>query len=253
MEDPQGAGQGIPSTTPPGQGAVPSAPSTVGVDQSNVNGAPSTTPQGQGAEPVNVERLVGSLQGTVDSLRTQLQATQQQMAQMLQQTAPQAQQNPYDPQTQPNEWWAWRDQQYADTVARKTEERLMGVISNAARSQQESQWQSAHPQVNIADVKAFAQARQIGNLDDAFTLMTLPQQQRQTVAAAFTQFQRPQNSAQPLQGAQGAAQGEVQGRFDMDYQAFVQTNGKVYETWDPARRLAFDQEYAKRDAMRGTR
>lgn len=246
MQDPmQGAVQGTPSAEPLVQGADLSAPSAA---EGQTVDTPSAVPQGQGA--VDVERLLRGVQGSVDSLRAQVLQQQQFVSQLAQQAAPQVQQNPYDPQTQPNEWWTWRDQRYAEMVAQKTEERLVGALSSVAKNQAEVQWQNAHPRVNIADVKAFAETRKIGNLDDAYTLMTLPQAQAQQAAGVFNQFQRPQNAATPLQGSQGGAQQEMQGRFDKDYLEFAQTNGRAYDTWSPERRLAFDTEHKRREAER---
>lgn len=249
MQDPtQGAVQTIPSDTPQGQGAVVDTPSAA-VDQ-NIPSPSDTPPQNGNGQGADIERLVRGFQGTVDSLRAQILQQQEYMKSLAQQTAPQIQQNPYDPQTQPTEWWREEMRRDREQTIQKTQEVFLGNLTQLARQQAETTWQNSHPNVSIADVKAFAQSRQIGNLDDAYTLMTLPQSQTNNAINMMTQFQRPQNQATPLRGTQGTSQADMQGRFDKDYSDYVNTNGAIYDTWPPERKAAFDTEWKKRESLR---
>lgn len=201
----------------------------------------------QGGGQVNLEAQLRGQQAVIDRMQTQLLQTQQMLSRPQ---SPTQEQNPFDPNSQGQDYWRWEMGNMAKQTATATRQELLGVLEQASLRQQETQWANAHPQVNVESVKAFADQRGIRNLDDALTLMTLPQTQTNIVSNAFQQFQRPQNSAQPLQGTQSGVSQEMQGRFDKDYQEYVSSNGKVYEGWEPARRLAFDTEWRRRDATR---
>jgi hypothetical protein len=238
---------------------TPNAPPNTLDGQGQVQGQsqPQTQQQGlQQSEVAELQRKLNERQIEVYRLQQEQERLKQQQAQAPQQIS---QQNPYDPQT---DWWnalKWETQQAANRAAtessERTAQRLLEYAQQQSVYQQEQQWAMAHPQVDINLVKGFAQMRGIRTLDDAYALMTLPNQiqSAQTHAAqtAFNQFRQPQNVATPVRGGQQAG-GTVQLRYEDMARDFQESYGRAYESWSPELKKAFDAETYRRDqAKRG--
>ena len=218
-----------------------------------VNAQPGTEPGNIPQAPPQVDENVQNLQRILNErtvaqyrLEQEVQAMRQQLAQQQQRPQDQAP----DPNTDPQGWWAWRDKKLLSDARNAWKEELASQISTLSAAQQEQQFLNTHPGVDLPTLKMFAQQRQIGNLDDAYTLLTLPQTQAQLTTQAFqttaNQFMRPA-AAQPVRGTQPAAQ-IPQASFERDAQDYIATNGRIADSWSPERRAAFDLEYKKREA-----
>lgn len=238
--------QGQPTEQPAAQ-APPEKPADIsGLQQflaepekpAAVQGQPPVQPD----PAVELLRLANQRQAQVEALTAEVQRLKNQPPVDSQNK------NPYDPQVDPWGWQRWENQTAARDAATQAAAQTLQVIMQQAQlmSQQnrEAQWAQAHPGVDINLVKSFAEARRIGELDDAYTLMTLNQQVQGAVQQAqsglLNQFRQPANVAQPVraQGGQGAP---VSLRFETMLEAYT-SNPNIENTWPPQLREAFHRE-----------
>lgn len=257
MQDPQGVTPG-PSNP---QGGVTPEPSNVQVGQGQ---QPPQEPSnaGQGVIPGDVEALVRGLKGTVDRLEVQLLQQQQAIEQTRQPQQPQSPtENPYDYQTQFPAWQRWETQMAARIAAQESTQGIVQSLMQSSMQAAESQWQQAHPNIDINAVKAYAQINWgIRNvtpkvLDDAVSVMTqsgrIAQAQTQGAQNAINQFRQPQNAAQPVRAQAGGTPIPTEGSFEKDLEVYA-TNGMTPPpTWSKARIEAFDRELALRSQAQG--
>jgi hypothetical protein len=233
------------------------------VDPTQASAVPSDVIQGgiQGVGATQPDEIQRQIQSAVDKQRAQflaekyqleqrlnqLQQAQMEMLQRNQQTA----QNPFDPNTQPEQYWDWKLARQQETLLKKAEEaydqKLMGFLNQAG----ERQWIEQHPNVDINQVKAFAQSRwgvinpNIQQMNDAVALMNLPSTMAQVaqtqINEIFNQMKQPQGAI-PIRGANAAGGVQPQLRYDVLAQQFEQSNGRAYNTWTPEVQQAFDRE-----------
>jgi hypothetical protein len=240
----QGAQEQVPanSVLPPEAQQYVVAPATEPANAPQAQAPAQEQPQTGVTE---LQRLLNQRQIENYQLQQQLQAQQQ-----AQQQAPRPDTNPFDPTTQWEQWDSWRMQKAINDAVQTNTRQLASFAQQQYQQQEEMKWQQAHPTVDINLVKEWGQQNGVNNLNHAFTLMTLPNaiQTAQTNGAqqAFQQFQQPTNVPAALRGSQTAG-----GQAGLSYEAmakdFQATNGRVYESWHPDLRKAFDQETAKRD------
>lgn len=226
--------------------------------QQNVDGSVQGDLNGGQSNPEDIQKQI---QSAVDRERAKFLAEQykrdreimelkQLQMQMLQQQVPQ-QRNPYDPQTQPAEWWDYKlkedRKQTIDEAKKMWESELTRFMATTA----EQQWQQTHPNINIADVKGFAMQRWGTNqvtpqmLDDALLVMNYPQQVANTVRTTQQQtinnLSKSQLGATPIRNATPASS-TARYSYEADAQAFKNNNWDYPKDWDADRRKAFDEE-----------
>jgi hypothetical protein len=185
------------------------------------------------------------LQQELMDIRTRAQAPQQ---------APHQEANPYDPNTN---WPAWMQYENQKTVNRaieeadrRSEQRLMQLVSQA----QEMQWAQQHPEADMNAVTAFQRVRGIGNLVDAYRLMTFDQQimaaKQQVYQSAMQQFRQPTNQpASPIRGAAGAGTPTVGLSFEQMLKGYTD-NPRIAESWPPEVKEMFNKELDYRARQR---
>lgn len=186
------------------------------------------------------------LQQELDRLRNTQQA-QPQVAQN---------QNPHDPNTDWAGWMRYEQQQAARLAAQETTSQLLQYAQQQARVQQDIQWQQSHPNVDINQIKGFAQMRGISNLDDAYTLYSLPSQiasvQTQAVNQTLNNFRQPTQMATPVRNGQ-SSNATVGLSYEKMASEFQATNGRAYESWSQPLRDLFDKETYRREEARSGR
>lgn len=136
-----------------------------------------------------------------------LQQELERLKSQVPQTTQGTQQNPYDPNKDWAGWIRFENQAAARQAAQESAQAVRNEFQGLFQQATESQWAQAHPGVDINAVKAFQQLRGIRDLNDAFTLMTLPNQlaqaQAQTAQQTIQQFRQPNSGAAPIRGTQG--------------------------------------------------
>jgi hypothetical protein len=184
-------------------------------------------------------------------------ALQQQLASLS--SAPQ--QTQADPRPDPQTDWAgylkWEIRQGQRELLQQFREEEKRNWQGALQQASEMEWARQHPNLDLNQVKAFAQARGISNLDDAATLMTLPQTVNQVQRAASQQtmnnFRTPVNTpfANPIRPGGGVQVGQIGLSFEKMAQEYQSTFGAAYNTWPPEIQQAFDKEWGMRESVRG--
>lgn len=233
------------------------------VDANSVSQAPLQAPVQQATAPMqnSDQARIAELQRIANEKQVLAYQLQQELDRIrnTQTQAPQANvqnQNPHDPNTDWAGWMRYEQQQAARLAAQETTSRLLEYAQQQARVQQEMQWQQAHPNVDINQIKGFAQMRGIQNLDDAYMLYSLPSQmaslQTQAVNQTLNNYRQPQQQATPVRNGQssGASVGLSYEKMASEFQA---TNGRAYEAWSPQLRDAFDKETFRREEARSGR
>lgn len=246
-------GQGLPQQEPAGQidltPYLPDAPQNPAVGQE---------PQGQPAAPPS-DANQPHYQTLYNQTLAEKLALQQQLQALTQASQPQTQQG--DPRPDPQTDWAgylkWEIRSGQRELLQQFREEEKRNWQGALQQASDMEWARQHPNLDIGQVKAFAQARQIGNLDDAATLMTLPQMVNQVQRNASNQtmnnFRQPVTNpfAAPIRPG-GGTQGPTQLVFAKLAQEYQETFGKAYESWTPDMRAAFDKEWGQLEASRGS-
>lgn len=270
----------VPASADPNAGQGANGNGTASATQTQVpdGNATSTTDPNlaqQGAtqqQPNNgfaeIQSLADRRQAENLALQQQLFQMQQQMAELAQrqvQAQPQQQANPYDPQTQANEWWAFhlnqRDQMLSQNLITQMRqiqrEDLKALVSEAS----EQSWQQQHPNVDVRNIKLQIQARYgiqnppLSMIDDYNRMINAPQAQfqaqQQAINSTFQQLRQTTSSPSTVRG--GAAAGGTavpnQGSYEQDAVAFQESNGRVYQSWSPERQREFDRETYRRDSV----
>jgi len=215
----------------------PNAPSQPGVVQGQPANAQPVFDPAKHFQSIADQRLA-------DNLR--LQQENERLKSQVPQGAQAIQANPYNPQT---EWPAWikfenlaAARQASQETAQAVRQEFQGMFQQAT----EAQWVQAHPNVDINAVKAFMQVRRVGNMDDAYTLMTLPNQlaqaQSQASQQAINQFRQPNLGATPIRGAQNMGSPiQAQLSYAKLAAAYV-ADPRVADTWPQEVKDAFDRE-----------
>lgn len=189
------------------------------------------------------ERLVQQyqLQQEVERLRQESLARQQQTQS--------PNQNPYDANQDWQSWIKWEQQAAARVAAQEAISGIMGFAQQQAAIQQEQQWAAQHPNVDIMQVKAFQKMRGIQNMDDAYTLMTMPMMmnsvQTQAAQQTINQFRQPQV------GASAVRAGQAEGQTLLSYEGMLRAynaNPKVEDSWPQSIRDMFWKETYGRQA-----
>jgi hypothetical protein len=245
-------------------GVVPASNPTEGapVQEPSNQQVQAQVPQSQ--EPSNLQgggnqndwaAQIRGQQAVTDRMQAQLmQMQQQQMAfQPQQQFNQPLQQNPYDPNTHGQDYWRWEMRQMSQDVAKQTRQELLGVIEQASTRQQEIQWQTQHPNIDINHVKAWGQANGVVNLDHAYTLMTLPNTmqnvQQATFNQTFNQARQPITSATPLNRGQ-ATNSPIQPKVSFaDTLKQWEANPNIEDTWSAEFKADFDRELNIRNSQ----
>lgn len=141
-------------------------------------------------------------------LQQQIEQMMQTQQQMMSRFQPQADENPYDYSTQFPQWQRWETQR----AAQEANKQLLMTLQSLAVQNSEQQWQAAHPDVNLGEVKAFAKMRWGAQnftqqvLDDAYSLMTQSENinkvRNTTFNQTLNQFRNPNQAAVPMRGGQ---------------------------------------------------
>jgi hypothetical protein len=245
-------GNGVPSAGVAPTQLEPSADPSAQID-GGVQGGTNGVPQPQ-------EDIQKQIQSEVDKARAKFQADQYRLQQELdnlrnfqtqllqQQQRPEV--NPFDPQTQQVEWWDWKLKQNNREIIAQAKKEWQNEFSQVLNTNAEQQWQQAHPNVSIMELKSIAQQRwgtpnvTIPMLDDLISVMNIPSQVanvvRTTQQQTINNFRQPNIGAMPVRGAQGATASQNVYDYGKMYQEFVDTHGRVYETWTSEAKQAFD-------------
>ena len=236
------------------------APVDASIQQFIVDPNPSAATQGGEGQPQNTApegEQARHFQQIADRERAEKLALQNQLAQITQAMVNQ-QQQPQQVQEQPPDpnqnWAAWLDwklrQNQKETVSQLQQQNtqwLQNIVSQA----QEQQLQQKYPNLNMNQVKQFAQFRGIANLEDAITLMTLPQTtadltqtiQQQTIKT----LSQPQMQARPIRTANSATppQQEVNLSYEQMLKAYT-ANPSIADSWPPDLEKKFWRETLQR-------
>lgn len=210
-------------------------------------GEPTPTPTG--GEPTfdaakHFQSIAEQRQAEIYRLQQEQERMRSEMLTLMQRVSAPTQQNPHDYTTNFPEWNRWENQRLAEQIAEKAREASRQEFAGLIQRASEMQWSQAHPEVDIAAVKAFAQQRGIQRLEDAYTVMK-SQETLQTAfstasAAALRQFQQPQSGASPIRGAEAApVQSKVS--FKETLEAWSR-NPAIEDTWSPEFKADFERE-----------
>lgn len=221
MENIQGGQQSDPSAILSGQGGVTPLSDGMIPDASQAQVQPpisdATQGVGQGTNGQSGNEELRGLQSAVDrsraeqqQLQYQLSQTQQQLNEILGKFAQPQQQNtnPYDPTTQPNEWWAFDRRaaiQEAVTISeQRVQNQFMGLIQQAS----ENQWVQQHPNIDVNGIKAQIKMRygidkpSVQMIEDFHNFSNTGSQLQQVAQNASQQtaqtFRQPQTGATPI-------------------------------------------------------
>lgn len=208
---------------------------------------------------VQNEASVAELQRIANQRQIEIYKLQQEVERIRQsqvQTQNQQQninQNPYDPQTQWDKWMEWKIDSGINTASeRASEKTLQNIMSYASQQAQiiaEQQWQAQHPNINIMDVKAFANARGIRDINDAYVLMSLPQNitafSQQASLQQLNTITQQNTTPTTLRGTQSTP-AEIKLSYEQMAREFQNTNGAIYDRWTPQMKQLFDQETYRR-------
>lgn len=220
--------------------------------------APANAPAQVPAQPTagTPDDRVAGLQRLVAQREVEKAQLEQRLAQLEQsrQATPSPEQNPYDPNVNWFEALKWEQNRSARIAAQEAVQANQKFFVDMAVNAYEQDWQRQHPDVSLAEVKAFSQQRGIRNIDDAYTLMRMPQTVAQAAQAGqqatLQQFTQPSIAATPVRPQAGGAQVPVGLSYEKMAQEFTNTNGRVYNSWSPEVQRLFDHETNMREAAR---
>ena len=217
-------------------------------DDPNATSQPGA-PQGQ---PTNTQPVFDPAkhfqsiadQRLAENLR--LQQENERLRSQMPQNPQATQQNPYDPNKDWASWIRYENQAAARQAAQESAQAVRQEFQGLFQQASEQQWANAHPGTDINAVKSFAQLRGIRDLNDAFTLMTLPNQlaqaQSQASQQAINQFRQPGPGATPIRGAQNMGSPiQPQLSYAKLAAAYV-ADPRVADSWPQEIRDAFDRE-----------
>ena len=239
----QPQGQPVPATP-----AAAFDPSLYAPDDPNATSQPGV-PQGQPTPTQPAFDPARHFQSIADQRLAENLRLQQEL-QRLQSQAPQTpqtiQQNPYDPNKDWASWIRFENQAAARQAAQESANAVRQEFQGLFQQASEAQWAQAHPGTDINAVKSFAQMRGIRDLNDAFTLMTLPNQlaaaQSQASQQTINQFRQPNSGAAPIRGTQGV-NAPIQPQMSYaKLAAAYASNPDVEESWPVEVREAFWKE-----------
>jgi len=156
--------------------------------------------------------------------------------------------NPYDVNTQFQEWFLWNQQQLEQRLTARLEEASGKSFNKLLEQAAEMSWQQQHPDMDLAEVKRFASMRGISRLDDAYWLMNrenieagAEMRGRTSVTQQFANSQ----SAAPVQAGGGA--GAQRLVFADDVAEWVKNPEAVEARWGPERTRIFHAELNARE------
>lgn len=260
--------------TPQAQVSVPANPDAGAQAQIPANGgvssdlqqfvepatAPGNDPQAQaqvqstGATPdpniVELQRKLNERQIREYQLNQELERMRQQQP-VVQPPAG----NPFDASTQQAQWWSWEKNDMARLAAEQARQSTKQEFGAFFGQISEAQWSNQHPGVDIQQVKAFQQMRGIRDINDAYTLMNLPNQlnsvAQNTAQQALNNFRQPtQIGATPLRGTQGAAPGTIQLRFQDMLKAQAEDSNFITRFPQEVQDAFWRESYAARTALK---
>lgn len=261
MDQFQGDVQAASAQIPTGTDGAPQPASAVVAPV--VSADPSAAQQGgvQGTPQPTVDDQIRQIQSLADQRLAQNYQLQQEVSQLRQQFTdvltkqiqPQQERNPYDPQTQNEQYWDWKLDQQGRRLLSEAEKVYDKKFMSLAQNAYESNWAQQHPGVDIAQVKAFAQSRGIQQLDDAITLMTLPNQFNQARTAGaqgiLQQYRQPQQpGAVSVRGTNAAPQVQPQWNYEEKLREVTQ-DATAFDRWPPELQKAFDTETRVRQRL----
>lgn len=224
---------GVIDTTSASQSGVVEPTSAVSADPNVAASAdPSNAQQGgvQGANGAtqtdDVERRIqaeadkrmSKFLGEKYQLEQQVNQLRDMQMQMMQsQIKPQT--NPYDPTTQPEQYWDWKMSQMAETAAQKAQKAYEQTLTQTLSQLQEQQWIASHPNVDVQGLKYFNRMNGIpeNNLEVGYKLMNYENNllgvARNASQQTLNNFRQPQG-AQPIRGQSGAGSPEASYDFN---------------------------------------
>lgn len=219
MDELQGTAQ-IPSDSQ--SGGIDPASAGVLPTVGNTSADPSAVNQGgnQGANPngaIQPDEIQRQVQSAVDKERARSLADKYQLEQRLNQMQQfqmemlqrqnQPAQNPYDPNTQPDQYWDWKIQsgnrQLLSEAKKEYEQSLMQTLAQMT----EQQWINQHPNADVNAIRMHNRMNGIpeNNLEIGWKLMNYPQSLATVAANASNQtannFRQPNQGAVPLRPA----------------------------------------------------
>lgn len=134
--------------------SAPQEPTSLGATGVPLVDPPQDTPQSQTTpQPDAAQELIRKQQSEMDKLKWKIEQLQYATNQPKAVTQPQvdAFSNPYDPQTQPNEWWVKERELISAQSAKMVREEIEQIL----KTSQESAWSQNHGGVNIDAVKNY--------------------------------------------------------------------------------------------------
>lgn len=270
MDATQG-GQGFPSD-PQGGGTTldPSAVVSPSTLDGNTSADPSASQNGgvQGAIPINGATQpdeVRKLQAAIDRDRAQFlsekyqmeqrlnQMQQFQMEQMQRQT--QSNQNPFDSNAQPEQYWDWKLDQKNRSLLSEAKKEYEQTLMNTLAQMGEQNWIQQHPMADPNAIRMYNRMNGIpeNNLEVGWKLMNYPQNVAQVAQNVSQQtlnnFRQPNNGAQPIRQVGGGGQPTLS--YEVLAKEYLATSGRAADNWTPDVRQAFEQETRFRDYQTG--
>ena len=264
MPDPQGQPQQQqsiqlatdPASASPTVGADPTLSQIAATVQEPIaqpsgNEPPQNTQQQVDEQAKHFQRLAEQRQ--VENYRLQ-----QQLLEMQQRTIQPQQQsqnaNPYDPNTQPTEWWRAENQRMINEAVEKVAQAQRQEFTNMIGTYSALQWQQQHQDVDINAIQAFQRVRGITNLDDAYKLWKLDNSVPfNNPNPGFIPAQ-PRTNIAPIRNVQGAGEPPTAGwSFDKLLQQEANNPGTVarLEQQYPGIQDSFRKELLFRRANQG--
>lgn len=248
MDNIQGGAIPDPSAIPSGQGGDGSLSAGISLDSSQLQVQPTVSDATQGAVQGNGqsgnEELRG-LQSAVDRSRAEQQQLQYQLAQMQQQQnellgrliqpQQQANTNPYDPNTQPNEFWAYDRRSAIQEAVNISEQRVQNQFMGLIQQASEQSWVQQHPNIDVNSIKAQIRMRygvdkpSTQMIEDFHNFQNTGSQLQQVAQQASQQtaqnFRQPQMGATPIKPNGGMPVGQPTYKYE-DMVAAVNQRGE---------------------------
>lgn len=236
MDNIQGGATPDPSAIPSGQGGDGSLSAGISLDSSQLQVQPTVSDATQGAVQGNGqsgnEELRG-LQSVVDrsraeqqQLQYQLAQTQNQLSELMGKIQPQQQAptNPYDPNSQPSEWWSWDRRAAINEAVSISEQRVQNQFMGLIQQASEQSWIQQHPNIDVNGIKAQIKMRygvdkpSTQMIEDFHNFSQTGSQMQQVAQTASQQtaqnFRQPQTGATPIKPNGGMPVGQPTYKYE---------------------------------------
>lgn len=229
-------------------------PSDVGGEQGAVEPVQATPEDVQRQEQSERDRERAKWQAEVYARDQQIRQMQEMQMQYLRQQQPQVQSNPYDMQTQFQDWQRFEMQNYGKQIAEETDKRFEQRLQTMLQQANETAWINQHQSemaragITVDHIKNFNRMNGIQEwaLDSGWKLMNMSSMvanvARQTQQQTINNIRQPQTGASPIRGTSPASVNTPKWSYEVDAKEYADNNWNYPKSWTPERIQAFEME-----------